>query len=57
MAPKLQIETVEDMYVLYVLNAKIDATTFWHEPIASVERIYSGKLAFDGWSNSPKEVK
>ena len=40
------------MYVLYVQEAQIDAETFWHEPIATVERIYASKLAFDGWKNS-----
>lgn len=40
------------MYVLYVLEAQIDPETFWHAPVATVERIYSGKLAFDGWKNS-----
>ncbi|WP_279625767.1 hypothetical protein [Parageobacillus thermantarcticus] len=43
------------MYVLYCLGAGIDPETFWHEPIASVERIYQGALAFEGWRNNPKE--
>lgn len=55
--PKLNVECVEDRYVLYVLISGIDSETFWHSPISSVERIYSGKLAFDGWQNSPQEVK
>lgn len=51
----MKIECVEDKYVLYCLVCGIDAETFWHEPIASVERIFQGKSAFDGWRANPKE--
>lgn len=51
-APRLKIEHVEDLYTLYVLVAGIDCKTFWHDQIASVERIYANKLAFDSWQNS-----
>jgi len=43
---------VEDLYTLYVLEGGVDPETFWHSPIATVERIYTNKLAYDGWKNS-----
>ncbi len=46
---------MEDLYTLYVLVAGIDAHTFWHSPIQTVERIYANKSAFDGWKNSLDE--
>lgn len=46
------IKHVEDKYTLYVLSARIDSETFWHAPLATVERIYENKLAFDAWRNS-----
>ncbi|WP_211482098.1 hypothetical protein [Bacillus sp. 166amftsu] len=45
---------MEDKYVLYCLVSGIDSETFWHEPIASVDRIYEGISAFKSWSNNPK---
>lgn len=54
-APKLAIKHVEDLYVLYVIEGGIDHETFWHSPIATVERIYSNKLAFDGWKTAKRE--
>ncbi|WP_193768873.1 hypothetical protein [Metasolibacillus meyeri] len=46
------MQHVEDRYTLYVLLANIDAETFWNAPVATVERIYDNKLAFDGWRNA-----
>lgn len=52
--PQLNVETVEDKYVLYCLVYGIDSKTFWYSPITSVDRILSGKQAYDTWSNNPK---
>lgn len=48
------MECVEDLYVLYVFVYGIDAETFWHEPIWTVERIVEGKIALDNWKENPK---
>lgn len=52
--PQLNIECVEDRYVLYTLVSGIDSDIFWYYPIPDVERIYESKQAFDSWKNSPK---
>lgn len=46
---------MEDKYVLYCLGSGIDSEFFWHEPIASVERVYQGKMAYDAWRMNPQE--
>ncbi|SEB15732.1 hypothetical protein SAMN05421743_12136 [Thalassobacillus cyri] len=51
--PKLNLECVEDRYVLYCLGSGIDSDVFWHYPIPDVERIYESKQAYDGWKNNP----
>ncbi|WP_209020952.1 hypothetical protein [Evansella clarkii] len=45
---------MEDRYVLYVLVYGIPDHIFWYKPIATVERIYEGKRAYDGWAANPK---
>ena len=52
--PTLNIECVEDRYVLYCLAAGVDSDVFWHYPIPDVERIYESKQAYDSWKNNPK---
>lgn len=53
-SPKLNIECVEDRYVLYCLVYGIDYDIFWFHPIPDVERIYESKQAYDSWKNNPK---
>lgn len=50
----MKIECVEDKYVLYSLVYEIPDHVFWHHPMASVERIFQSKRAYDSWSNNPK---
>ncbi|GAF63642.1 hypothetical protein BTS2_0533 [Bacillus sp. TS-2] len=52
--PEIKFECVEDRYVTYCLISRIAEKIFWHYPIASVERIYQGKQAYDGWKNNPQ---
>ncbi|WP_188453800.1 hypothetical protein [Virgibacillus oceani] len=55
-SPKLNVECVEDRYVLYCLAVGIDSDIFWHYPIPDVERIYQSKQAWDSWKNNPRTV-
>jgi hypothetical protein len=52
--PKLNIECVEDRYVLYCLIYGIDSELFWYHPIPDVERIYESINAYKSWQNNPK---
>ncbi|UFU00371.1 hypothetical protein KO561_05340 [Radiobacillus kanasensis] len=52
--PRLEIECVEDRYVLYCLASGIDSDTFWHHPIPDLERIYESRQAYKAWDNNPK---
>jgi hypothetical protein len=45
---------VEDKYVLYVLVYKIPDHVFWYHPMASVDRIFESKQAYENWRNNPK---
>jgi hypothetical protein len=45
---------VEDLYTLYVLVYGIDPEMFWDFPIASVERVFQDKQAYDGWQANPR---
>ena len=46
--PNLKIETIEDIYTLFVLNANIPAEAFWNQ-------VYLNKIAWDNYMKNPKE--
>ena len=52
--PKIEIESVEDLYSLYVFLC-IDPQDFWHLPIKSVQMLAENKSAITTWRESIRE--
>lgn len=55
MMPKLEFETVADVYTLYVLNTGIPHDDFWNQDILFLEDVYFNKIAWNYWERNPKE--
>lgn len=53
--PKIEIESVEDLYSLYVFLFGIDPRDFWQLPLKSVQLIVENKSAITAWRESEKE--
>ncbi|MED4699616.1 hypothetical protein P9436_11175 [Lysinibacillus capsici] len=53
--PKIEIESVEDLYSLYVFLFGIDPQDFWHLPIKSVQMLAENKSAITAWRESIRE--
>lgn len=53
--PDLKVETLADIYTLYVLNAEIPINDFWNQDVTFLELVYFNKLAWNNWSKNPKE--
>ena len=53
--PNLKVETIEDIYTLFVLNSNIPAEDFWNQDIRFLEIVYLNKIAFDNYIHNPKE--
>lgn len=53
--PKIEIESVEDLYSLYVFLFGIDPQDFWQLPLKSVQLIVENKSAITAWRESERE--
>lgn len=53
--PNLAVETIADVYTLYVLNNGIPQEDFWYQDILFLESVYFNKLAWNNWEKNPKE--
>lgn len=53
--PSIQIESIEDLYSLYVFIFGISETEFWTLPLASVHEIALNKTALEQWKISEEE--
>ena len=53
--PKLKVETMADIYTLFVLVRGIPAEDFWNHDIRYVDFVYMNKIAWDSYVNNPKE--
>lgn len=53
--PKIEIESVEDLYSLYVFLFGIDPQDFWYLPIKSVQMLAENKSAITAWRESIRE--
>ena len=54
MCQKIEIESVEDLYSLYVFLWH-RSTGFWHLPIKSVQMLAENKSAITAWRESIRE--
>lgn len=53
--PKLKVETMADIYTLFVLVRGIPAEDFWSLDIRFLDYVYMNKIAWDSYINHPKE--
>ncbi len=55
MIPDLKINTLADIYTLYVLIAGIPENTFWNFDIRFLDLVYINKMSWDSYIKNPKE--
>lgn len=53
--PKLKVETMADIYTLFVLVRGIPAEDFWNLDIRFLDFVYMNKIAWDSYVKNPKE--